>query len=98
MRRALRASAATYQFVSSTSDSRTSRLPPDEARFLQYTSVLDRMCGGLCDAVLQRTRSAHTLETLARMNGFIVPLDRRGEWYRYHHLFRELLRNEDRTQ
>ena len=71
-----------------------SRLPPAEARFLQYTSVLDRMCGGLCDAVLQTTRSAHTLETLARTNGFIVPLDRRGEWYRYHHLFRELLRNE----
>ena len=71
-----------------------SRLPPDEARFLKYTSVLDRMCGGLCDAVLQTTRSAQTLETLARTNGFIVPLDRRGEWYRYHHLFRELLRNE----
>ncbi len=71
-----------------------SRLPPDEARFLQYTSVLDRMCGGLCDAVLQTARSAQTLETLARTNGFVVPLDRRGEWYRYHHLFRELLRKE----
>ena len=71
-----------------------SRLPPAEARFLQYTSVLDRMCGGLCDAVLQTTRSAHTLETLARTNGFMVPLDRQREWYRYHHLFRELLRNE----
>ena len=71
-----------------------SRLPPAEARFLQYTSVLDRVCGGLCDAVLQTTRSAHTLETLARTNGLIVPLDRQGEWYRYHHLFRELLRNE----
>ena len=52
------------------------------------------MCGGLCDAVLQTTRSAHTLETLERTNGFVVPLDRRGEWYRYHHLFGELLRNE----
>ena len=35
-----------------------------------------------------------TLETLERTNGFVVPLDRRGEWYRYHHLFGELLRNE----
>ena len=71
-----------------------SRLPPAEARFLQYSSVLDRMCGGLCDAVLQTSRSTHTLETLERTNGFVVPLDRRGEWYRYHHLFRELLRHE----
>ena len=71
-----------------------SRLPPAEARFLQYTSVLDRMCGRLCDAVLQTTRSADTLEALERTNGFVVPLDRRGEWYRYHHLFAELLRNE----
>ena len=71
-----------------------SRLPPAESRFLQYTSVLDRMCGGLCDAVLQTTRSVHTLETLARTNGFVVPLDRRGQWYRYHHLFGELLRTE----
>ena len=71
-----------------------SRLPPAEARFLQYTSVLDRMCGGLCDAVLQTRQSAHTLEALERTNGFVVPLDRRGEWYRYHHLFGELLHHE----
>ena len=71
-----------------------SRLPAAEARFLKHTSVLDRMCGGLCDAVLETTGSAHTLETLERTNGFVVPLDRRGEWYRYHHLFGELLRNE----
>jgi LuxR family transcriptional regulator, maltose regulon positive regulatory protein len=71
-----------------------SRLPPAEARFLQYTSVLDRMCGGLCDAVLQTARSAQTLQTFERTNGFVVPLDRRGDWYRYHHLFGQLLRNE----
>ncbi len=71
-----------------------SRLPPAEARFLQYTSVLDRMCGRLCDAVLQTTRSADTLRALERTNGFVVPLDRNGEWYRYHHLFAELLRKE----
>ena len=71
-----------------------SRLPAAEAHFLKYTSVLDRMSGGLCDAVLQTTRSAHTLETLERTNCFVVPLDRRGGWYRYHHLFGQLLRTE----
>jgi LuxR family maltose regulon positive regulatory protein len=71
-----------------------SRLPTSEAEFLMRTSVLERMSGPLCDAVLQTTRSADTLETLARTNGFIVPLDRHGKWYRYHHLFAELLRNE----
>ena len=70
------------------------RLPPLEAGFLKYTSVLERMCGGLCDSVLQTTRSADTLDTLERRNCFVVPLDRRGEWYRYHHLFGHLLRNE----
>jgi LuxR family maltose regulon positive regulatory protein len=71
-----------------------SRLPPAEAEFLRHTSVLDRMSGGLCDAVLETTRSAHTLESLEHRNCFVVPLDRRAEWYRYHHLFGELLRNE----
>ena len=71
-----------------------SRLPRAEAQFLEYTSVLDRMSGGLCDAVLQTTGSARMLETLERTNGFVVPLDRRDEWYRYHHLFGQLLRDE----
>ena len=76
-----------------------SRLPAAEAHFLKYTSGLDRMSGGLCDAVLQTTRSAHTLEALERTNCFVVPLDRRGGWYRYHHLFGELLRDElERTE
>ena len=71
-----------------------SRLPRAEARFLKHTSVLDRMSGSLCDSVLETTRSADTLETLERTNCFLVPLDRRREWYRYHHLFGELLRDE----
>ncbi len=71
-----------------------SRLPTAEAQFLTRTSILERMCGGLCDVVLETTRSAQALETLERTNGFVVGLDRRGEWYRYHHLFAELLRNE----
>jgi LuxR family maltose regulon positive regulatory protein len=71
-----------------------SRLPTAEAQFLKHTSVLDRMSGALCDAVLETTRSADTLEALAGRNGFVVPLDRRGEWYRYHHLFAQLLHTE----
>jgi LuxR family maltose regulon positive regulatory protein len=71
-----------------------SRLPTADAQFLKYTSVLDRMSGGLCDAVLDTRGSARVLETLERANGFVVPLDRRGEWYRYHHLFGQLLRDE----
>ena len=76
-----------------------SRLPAAEADFLKHTSVLERMCGGLCDAVLETTGSAPVLDALERANGFLVPLDRRGAWYRYHHLFGELLRNElDRSE
>jgi LuxR family maltose regulon positive regulatory protein len=71
-----------------------SRLPQAEAHFLTHTSILERICGGLCDVVLETTKSAQTLETLQRTNGFVVRLDRRGEWYRYHHLFSDLLRNE----
>ena len=71
-----------------------SRLPDGEARFLKHTSVLERMCGGLCDSVVESSGSADVLERLERANSFVVPLDRRGEWYRYHHLFAELLRNE----
>jgi LuxR family transcriptional regulator, maltose regulon positive regulatory protein len=71
-----------------------SRLPVAEAQFLTHTSILERICGGLCDVVLETTRSAQTLATLERANGFVVPLDQHGEWYRYHHLFGELLRNE----
>ena len=71
-----------------------SSLPAAEAQFLTHTSILERMSGGLCDVVLETTRSAQTLETLERANGFVVRLDRRGEWYRYHHLFGQLLRNE----
>jgi LuxR family maltose regulon positive regulatory protein len=71
-----------------------SRLPAGQAQFLKHTSVLNHMCSGLCDAVLETTRSAATLESLERTNCLVVPLDRRGEWYRYHHLFAELLRHE----
>jgi LuxR family transcriptional regulator, maltose regulon positive regulatory protein len=56
--------------------------------------VLDQMCRGLCDAVLERNDSASMLESLERSNRFLIPLDRTRTWYRYHHLFRDLLRSE----
>jgi LuxR family maltose regulon positive regulatory protein len=71
-----------------------SRLRPGPLRFLRRTSVLDRMCGALCDAVLEDEGSARELEKIERANLFLVPLDNRREWYRYHHLFRELLQRE----
>ncbi|MFZ0161390.1 MAG: LuxR C-terminal-related transcriptional regulator [Kineosporiaceae bacterium] len=69
------------------------RLPPERTRFLILTSVLDRLCGPLCDAVtLDATPGQDTLELLERSNLFIVPLDEERRWFRYHHLFRDLLR------
>jgi LuxR family maltose regulon positive regulatory protein len=65
-----------------------------EVSFLTRTSVLDRMCGPLCDAILHENGSGAVLEQLEARNLLVVPLDRRREWYRYHHLFRELLRAE----
>jgi LuxR family transcriptional regulator, maltose regulon positive regulatory protein len=65
-----------------------------EVSFLCRTSILDHLCGGLCDAVLGRAGSDRTLEELESRNLLIVPLDRRRVWYRYHHLFQELLRAE----
>ena len=59
--------------------------------FLTRTAVLERMCGSLCEAVLAEPGSAATLTDLARSNLLLVPLDRRGHWYRYHHLFRDML-------
>jgi len=63
--------------------------------FLLCTSILDRMSGPLCDAVLlDSTASGQaTLEYLERVNLFLVPLDHERRWYRYHHLFAEVLRH-----
>ena len=69
-------------------------LSPGDLRFLTRTAVLEPMSGPLCDAVLEATGSAAILESLERSNLFLVPLDTDGRSYRYHHLFRELLRAE----
>ena len=69
--------------------------PESIQTFLLRTSILDRLCGPLCDFVLGSFSAAsgqETLEYLERSNLFIVPLDNERCWYRYHHLFGELLR------
>ena len=81
------------------------RQPEEVCAFLLQTSVLERMCAPLCDAVLnvrsesaplagspQRISSQAMLEKLERSSLFIVPLDDERRWYRYHHLFADLLR------
>jgi LuxR family maltose regulon positive regulatory protein len=65
--------------------------------FLLQTSVLNRLTGPLCDALTGQDNSQHTLEALYRANLFIVPLDGDRCWYRYHHLFADLLRQRMRT-
>ncbi|MGO9188175.1 MAG: AAA family ATPase, partial [Streptosporangiaceae bacterium] len=67
------------------------RISRRQRAFLTRTAVLERMCGPLCEAVLDMRGSAAILAELAGSNLLLVPLDRRGEWYRYHHLFRDML-------
>jgi LuxR family transcriptional regulator, maltose regulon positive regulatory protein len=65
---------------------------PEEVRsFLLDTSILDRLTGPLCDAVTGQSGGKAMLEALDRANLFLVPLDDRRQWYRYHHLFADVL-------
>jgi LuxR family maltose regulon positive regulatory protein len=68
------------------------RRPKGTKDFLLQTSILDRMTGPLCDAVTGQEGGQEVLQRLERANLFIVPLDNRRRWYRYHHLFSDLLR------
>lgn len=76
------------------------RQTEDVQAFLLQTSILERLNGSLCEAVVDhdpaRANSQTMLELVERLNLFIVPLDAQRQWYRYHHLFAELLR--DRLQ
>ncbi len=67
------------------------RLPADVQAFLLRTSVLERMCPELCDAVMQAQGGRESLNSLALNNLFVVPLDEDHRWYRYHHLFGAML-------
>src|SRR5215212_7745437 len=72
-------------------------LTEEVRQFLLKTSILRMMNGPLCDAVTGREDSAGLLRELARSNLFVISLDEQGEWYRYHHLFSELLLYELRS-
>jgi LuxR family transcriptional regulator, maltose regulon positive regulatory protein len=74
------------------------RQPENLRTFLLGTSVLERMTAPLCDAVLGTADAATSLRDLARSNSFVVPIDDHREWYRYHHLFSDLLRAELRRR
>ena len=77
------------------------RLPPGLREWLLKSAILDRFCGSLCDAVCAKRDDAETspldggrfLRTLLDDNLFVIPLDIQGEWFRYHHMFRDLLQS-----
>jgi LuxR family transcriptional regulator, maltose regulon positive regulatory protein len=68
-----------------------SRQPEEIQLFLLKTTILDRMCADLCDTVLEISNGQTILEILEKSNLFLVQLDSKREWYRYHHLFSEML-------
>ncbi len=76
------------------------RQPANIQTFLLHTAMLDRLCGPLCEAVLldPNTSGTETLAYLEHNNLFIIPLDNERRWYRYHHLFADLLRQRLRQQ
>lgn len=72
------------------------RLPEDARAFLLQTSILDRICGPLCDALTGQPQGSGQamLERFEHDNLFLIPLDNRRTWYRFHHLFADLLRHQ----
>jgi LuxR family transcriptional regulator, maltose regulon positive regulatory protein len=71
-----------------------SRQPSDIRQFLARTAVLDRFCAPLCDTVTGSANAAEVIDVLERENLFLVPLDDNRQWYRYHHLFAQVLRGQ----
>ena len=71
-----------------------SRQPAETRHFLARTAILNRFCAPLCDAVVGSSNAAEIIEILERENLFVVPLDDIRQWYRYHHLFAQVLRSE----
>ena len=69
-------------------------LPGNLRQFLLQTSILEHLCGSLCDAVTEGEGAQEILETLERANLFLVSLDDQREWFRYHRLFADVLREE----
>ncbi len=73
------------------------RQPEKIKQFLLQTSILDKLNGDLCNAVTGRADGRFLLEHLINANLFLIPLDDAGQWYRYHHLFADLLRERQQT-
>lgn len=73
-------------------------LPPERRQLLLEMSLLDDMCAGLVEAAVGATNAQQTLEDLERECMFLVPLDNRRGWFRFHHLFSELLRSRLRAE
>ena len=67
------------------------RQPETIRNFLLQTSILDRFCAPLCNVVTERQDGKEMLDVLERSNLFLIPLDDQRQWYRYHHLFAEVL-------
>ncbi len=72
--------------------------PEEIQHFLLQTSILDKLSGDLCNAVTGRTDSHSLLEQLFNANLFLIPLDDEQQWYRYHHLFADLLRDRQNAR
>ncbi|NTV90116.1 MAG: hypothetical protein HGA22_07120, partial [Clostridiales bacterium] len=70
------------------------RRSAEETAFMLKTSVLTTMCGSLCDALTGWTNGREMLERLSSNNAFILAMDNEGNWYRYHHLYAEFLREK----
>ena len=71
----------------------------DEVKeFFLNTSILEKLSGPLCDAILQKNNSQELLESLDSANTFLIPLDNERQWYRYHHLFADLLQQRLRLR
>jgi LuxR family transcriptional regulator, maltose regulon positive regulatory protein len=70
------------------------KLPKSIQRFLRRTAVLDQLCAPLCDALLDESDGQQRLRGVESLSLFVIPLDRRRQWYRYHALFREFLLGE----
>lgn len=68
-------------------------LPDSLSDFLLRTSVLERFCAPLCNALTERDDAAHLLEQIQRLGLFLIPLDNQGQWFRYHRLFAGFLRH-----
>ena len=89
----IRAFAGDHQYIVDYLVEEVLKRQPESIRsFLLQTAILDRLNGTLCDAVTGQTGGRARLETLQRGNFFLVPLDDKRHWYRYHHLFSDVLR------